>query len=104
MADLDERRHVFVLVAGWRALYYMGLDSRIKVVDYTATGESFTASTPRVWSETPVRQTTALIQLDLAPDGTRFAVLPRDAAADEKGSVHATFILDFFDELHRRLP
>ena len=87
-----------------RALYYMGLDSRIKVVDYTATGESFTASAPRVWSETPVRQTAAIIQLDLAPDGKRFAVLPRDAATDENGSVHATFLLNFFDELKRRLP
>ena len=37
------------------ALYYVGLDYRIMVVEYTATGESFTAGTPRVWSETPVR-------------------------------------------------
>ena len=42
--------------------------------------------------------------MDLAPDGTRFAILPRDVVAPETGSVHATFLLNFFDELHRRLP
>ncbi len=31
-----------------RALYYLGPDRRIRVVDYTATGDSFTAGTPRV--------------------------------------------------------
>ncbi len=40
----------------------------------------------------------------LAPDGQRFAVLPSEVAADGKGSVHATFLLNFFDDLHRRLP
>jgi Tol biopolymer transport system component len=88
-----------------RALYYLAQDQRIMVVEYTATGESFTAGTPRVWSETPVRATQpSFQQLDLAPDGKRFAILPREAVADEKGSVHATFLLNFFDELQRRLP
>ena len=83
----------------------MALDRRIMVVEYTANGASFTNGTPRVWSETPVRATPPVYQpLDLAPDGKRFAVLPRDVVTDEKGSVHATFLLNFFDELHRRLP
>ena len=42
--------------------------------------------------------------MDLAPDGQRFAVLPIEVVADIKGSVHATFLLNFFDELQRRLP
>ena len=38
--------------------------------------------------------------LDLSPDGKRFAVFPRPEAADEqKGSVHVTVLLNFFDEL-----
>ena len=89
-----------------RALYYLAADRRIMVAEYTATGESFSAGTPRVWSETPVRnvglreyETT----LDLAPDGTRFAVFPSEAA-DQKGSAHAIFLLNFLDELQRRLP
>ena len=40
--------------------------------------------------------------LTLAPDGKRFAVFPiPEAAGPEKGSVHVTFLLNFFDELRR---
>ncbi len=81
-----------------RSLYYMGLDSRIMVVDYTATRENFVPGKPRVWSETPVRVTAVGFQpMDLAPDGKRFAVLPGDVQVEEKGSVHVTFLFNFFD-------
>jgi MerR HTH family regulatory protein len=33
--------------------------------------------------------------LDLAPDGKRFAILPRPEVAAETGSVHVTFLLNF---------
>jgi hypothetical protein len=57
-----------------------------------------------VWSETPVRAVPPGLQpLDLAPDG-RFAILPTDAVAEEKGLIRATFLLNFFDYLHRGLP
>ena len=43
--------------------------------------------------------------LALAPDGKRFAVLPMpEAAGTEKGTVHVTFLLNFLDELRRRIP
>jgi Tol biopolymer transport system component len=88
-----------------RALYYLAQDQRIMVVEYTATGESFTSRTPRVWSETPIRRSGLGYEpLDLAPDGKRFAILPSEEAAEGKGSVHATFLLNFLDELQRRLP
>ena len=62
------------------------------------------AARPRT-SAGPVRATPiGLHPVDLAPDGKRFAILPQDAATNEPGSVHATFLLNFFDELHRRLP
>ena len=83
-----------------RSLYYLGLDDRIMVVDYTATRKSFSPGKPRVWSETPVRVSAAGYQaLDLAPDGKRFAILPTAVAAEEKGSVHVTFLLNFFDHV-----
>jgi hypothetical protein len=77
------------------------------VAEYTAKGDQFTPGTPRMWSDTPIRPmirslTPGLQPLDLAPDGRRFAVLPRDVATDEKGSVHVTFLLNLFDELRRR--
>ena len=52
--------------------------------------------------EAPVDDPEALL---VAPDGKRFAVFPRpEATGGEKGSVHVTFLLNFFDELKRRLP
>jgi serine/threonine-protein kinase len=91
-----------------RALYYLKEDDRIMVAEYTAKRGLFTPGTPRVWSETSIRpmtrsKTPGLQALDLAPDGRHFAVLPRDVATDEKGSVHVTFLLNLFDELRRRL-
>ena len=58
-----------------------------------------------VSSPTPIIRTGVLWNLDLAPDGKRFAVFPRAEASDEKqGNVHVTFLLNFFDEVRRRIP
>jgi hypothetical protein len=41
----------------------------------------------------------------LEPDGKRFAIFPElKAPTEEKGDVHTTFLLNFFDELRRRVP
>jgi hypothetical protein len=41
----------------------------------------------------------------IGADGKRFAVFPAaETAGPEKGSVHLTFLLNFFDELRRRAP
>jgi hypothetical protein len=41
----------------------------------------------------------------LAPDGKHFAVFPLpEATAEDKGAVHVTFLLNFFDELRRTVP
>jgi hypothetical protein len=43
--------------------------------------------------------------LDLAPDGKRFVVAPRlEATGGQKGSVHVTALLNFFDELRHSAP
>jgi hypothetical protein len=74
------------------------------VVDYAVDGASFVRSKPRLWSD---RQLFSIgsPNLDLAPDGKRFAVLALpETAPGEKGSVHVTMLLNFFDELKRRIP
>ena len=59
---------------------------------------------PRVWSEKQVFNP-GLLNLDLAPDGKRFAVLySPERAGIAKGSVHVTMMLNFFDEVKRRIP
>jgi serine/threonine protein kinase/roadblock/LC7 domain-containing protein len=87
-----------------RQLFYQTLDAHIMVTDYTTTGDSFIAEKPRLWTDRPIRNL-GIINRDLAPDGKRFAVFPAsDAKDEEKGTVHVTFLLNFFDELRRRAP
>ncbi len=88
-----------------RELFYESVDNRIMVSTYIANGDSFAADRPRLWSDTEIRDPAGLWNLDLAPDGTRFAVFLRgDATGEQKGSVHVTVLLNFFDELRRRVP
>ena len=71
------------------------------VSDYTVRGSSFEASKPRVWSNQRLLQT-AFSNLDLAPDGEQFAIVPDSTASPTE--VRVTMLLNFFDELRRRLP
>jgi serine/threonine-protein kinase len=89
-----------------RELFYENPDNRIIVTTYTAKADSFAADKPRLWSNTQVLGFAPVLwNLDLAPDGKRFAVFPRpDATGEQKGSVHVTVLLNFFDELRRRVP
>jgi Tol biopolymer transport system component/tRNA A-37 threonylcarbamoyl transferase component Bud32 len=87
-------------------LFYLGQDNRIMSAAYAAKGDSFTAGKPRPWSNTQLFDI-GLANLDLAPDGKRFVVAaapPADSTGILKGSVHVTFLLNFFDELRRRAP
>lgn len=91
-----------------RELFYEGLDNRIMAAPYTAKGDSFTAEKALPWSNTQLLDIgPAAWNLDLAPDGKRFVGVfsPRAHSAREpKGSVHITFLLNFFDEVRRRIP
>jgi Tol biopolymer transport system component/DNA-binding winged helix-turn-helix (wHTH) protein len=90
-----------------RELFYVNSDNRIIVVRYTANEHSFVPEKPRLWSPAPLFRPTynALWNLDIAPDGRRFVVLaPPEFSSAEPATVHATILLNFFDELRRRLP
>jgi serine/threonine-protein kinase len=69
-------------------------------VSYTAKGDSFAADKPRVWSETRLRNIGVASMYDLAPDGRRLAAI----LTDDEAPTHLTFLLNFFDELRRRVP
>ena len=90
-----------------RELFYVNSDNRIMVARYTANEHSFVPEKPRQWSPAPLFRPTnnALWNLDIAPDGRRFVVLaPPESRSEEPATVHATILLNFFDELRRRLP
>jgi serine/threonine-protein kinase len=82
-------------------LFYQALDGIIMVVPYTTEGGTFTPGKPRMWADIRLWMTGNLPNFDLHPDGKRFAValVPRAGA-----SAHVTFLLNFFDELRRRIP
>jgi hypothetical protein len=97
-----------VLFAFWsnndRELFYETADNRIMVLDYTVNGDSFVHRKPRLWSNRQVFFPGGR-NLDLAPDGKRFAVLSMPEATDAgKASVHVTILQNFFDEVRRRIP
>jgi serine/threonine-protein kinase len=88
-------------------LFYLNSDNRIMVVRYTADRHSFSPEKPRQWSPALLFRPTnnALWNLDITPDGRRFVVLaPPESRSGEPSTVHATILLNFFDELQRLLP
>ena len=87
-----------------KTLFFMSLGLRIMAVDYTTKGDTFVPGKPRPWSDVTLRQGagTNFTPFDLAPDGKHFAIFPQIASEDEKGNLHVTFLLNFFDEIRRR--
>jgi hypothetical protein len=71
------------------------MDNRIMVVDYSVEGGSFVPGNPRLWSDRQLFFRSG-VNLDLAPDGKRFAVLALpDTPPGDKGTVHVTMMLLF---------
>jgi serine/threonine-protein kinase len=83
-----------------RELFYVEFRTlhRIRVVTYTAKGDSFEAAPARAWVDraVPIQTTT------LSSDGKRFAIMVPESA--DKPQTHVVFLLNFFDELRRRVP
>jgi serine/threonine-protein kinase len=88
-------------------LFFTGSGMRIMVTDYSATGDSFTPGKPRLWSPHPILPNYGggpFQPYALAPDGKRFAVmLYPDGTTERHTPLHLTFLLNFADELRRRV-
>ena len=87
-----------------RNLFFETLDNRIVEAGYTVKGDTFVASKPRLWSDQRLYAPTADQNFDLFPDGSRIAAVIPLTTEQGGGSVHVTFLLNFFDELRRRVP
>jgi serine/threonine-protein kinase len=84
-------------------LYYRTEDHRIMVANYTVRGDTFVPEKPRVWSAKRLANTGMGINFDLAPDGKRFLVLLSAESQDAHAQSHVTLMVNFFDEVRRRL-
>jgi hypothetical protein len=89
-----------------RDLFYQDrYTSKLKVVSYKIIGDTFAPGEPAVWSEKPILGFGELCSYDVAPDGKRVAVvLYPDGTAEQKPATSLTILLNFFDELKRRVP
>ncbi len=87
-----------------KELFYRTADSKIMVVTYSATGNSFQADKPRLWSPGQFTSLGLFLNFDLHPDGKRFAVLKAPGAGDASKANKVSFIFNFFDELRSKVP
>ena len=86
-------------------LFFQSLDSgQIMVASYKESGDSLVAAKPQVWSDK--RELSGELQYyDVAPDGKSFAaILYADGTTEQKSVTNVTVLLNFFDELRRRVP
>jgi serine/threonine-protein kinase len=85
-------------------LFYRAEDQRIMVANYAVRGDSFLPERPRVWYAKRLANVGGNRSLDLAPDGKRFVVLmPAEIAEARETQNHITLVMNFFDEVRRRV-
>ncbi len=87
-----------------KELFYRTPDNGIMVVNYTASGDSFRAEKPRLWSPGQFIRLGRGVSFDLHPDGKRFAVLKAPGTESQPAVNKVSFVFNFFDELRRKLP
>ena len=74
-------------------------NNQIMVAGYRVEGKSFVAGKPRLWTGQAVP---SLVSWDIAPDGKRAIATIRPDG--KPGDTRLTFLLNFTDELRRRVP
>ena len=84
--------------SGHELVYRSG--DQIMAAGYTLNGDTFAVEKPRVWiAKLPGTE------WDLAPDGKRIAVVTHVESAEAPKQDHEiVFLMNFFDELRRRVP
>src|SRR5262249_51924352 len=87
------------------ALFYQALDGNVFSVPYTDRGNAFVADPPRPWLATPTSPG-SIAFFDVTSDGRR-ALMVMKAGGDDalpRAEPPVTFLLNFADELRRKVP
>lgn len=87
-----------------RELFFQTTAGRLHVVEYSVRNDEFQAGKPRLWSDRRLRHFINMPNADIHPDGKRFIVTLRSEAAETPSSSRLTVVVNFADELRRRLP
>jgi serine/threonine-protein kinase len=86
-------------------LFYRTGDQRIMVSNYSGKGRAFLADKPRIWLRKQLVDIGLTPTFDVAPDGKRVvALMPADSGAPRENQNHITVVVNFFDEVRRRVP
>jgi len=77
----------------------------VMVATYAASGGSFRADKPKLWSPGQFTDFGAgNFAFDLYPDGRGFAVLKAPGTEENASVTHVSLVLNCFEELQRRVP
>jgi serine/threonine-protein kinase len=88
-----------------RELFFCNRENQIMVAGYTVKRDSFVPEKPRIWSQKTLANVALRYHYDLSPDGEAVAaLLPDESPEAQKAENHVIFLLNFFDELRRRVP
>jgi eukaryotic-like serine/threonine-protein kinase len=93
--------------AATHELLFLGADDHIMAARYAiegSGGDSFRVEAPHVWSPRPVLRISVQQNFDVSRDGKRVVMFPKQAVQEAGGDLHATFLINFFDELRQRVP
>jgi len=88
-------------------LFYQDNEGHVLVVDYAVKGETFLPGKPRPWVNKQFALGMGSLPgrvFDLAPDGKRIVAMVDPVEDEGTGNLHVMFLVNFFDELRRRLP
>ncbi len=88
-----------------KELFYRTTESKLMVASYTASGDSFSADKPQLWS--PGQFTDrglGFYNFDLHPDGKRFAVLKAPGTERDAAMNKVNIVLNWFEEVKQKVP
>jgi serine/threonine-protein kinase len=85
-----------------RELFFVAVGN-VMVTEYQHVNGTFVASKPRVWTMMPRVGNTGFSRYDIAPDGSRAAILARPQL-DSEPMPRMNLLLNFFDEIRRLAP
>jgi hypothetical protein len=84
-------------------LFYRTEDGQVMLARYTIQGDSFVADPPRKFADKKLALVTANGSYDLAPDGRIVGLFPAEDEAANRSQSHVTFLINFADEIRRRV-
>jgi serine/threonine-protein kinase len=92
-----------------RELLFATPDDRLMSVSYTVKNGSFVPGKLRLWTPSALRRMDVVNAYgsnyyDLAPDGKRVAAFTSEAGSGMTPVTHLNFLVNFFDEVRRRVP